>query len=206
MTVSYDISKTTNGINEDSAIFWGWDFGDENPYLVGTIYGTPVYTYYDKDGNVLDGRPVHAGSYKLSVHADGTENYDEFTSGEINFEVKGLLFDKSSISFNDFTVEKGSNPNDIKISGELPKGVTVTYEGLPSDLKPGKFTVKAIIHLDPSIYDVDSDNEYIELTATVTVTGASDGGFPVVPVAVGGVAAVAVIAVIIAVVLKKKRP
>lgn len=119
--------------------------------------------------------------------------------------MKRLLFDKSSISFRDFTVEKGSNPNDIKISGELPKGVTVTYEGLPSDLKPGKFTVKAIIHLDPSIYDVDSDNEYIELTATVTVTGASDGGFPVVPVAVGGVAAVAVIAVIITVVLKKKR-
>ena len=371
LTVSYEISKTTNGLNENSAIFWGWEFGDENPSLIGTIYGTPVYTYYDKDGNVLDGRPVHAGSYKLSVHADeteyseefdsemldfvikkayiqitvkgepgynydgtakkgfdpttltvtnnydvsklaytyvkttygevviegaptnvgsyavfiyvpdsevdyegrfvlefeikkaknelvdlkesysirygekeydlpltrfgtpaytfymngetvdrptdigeyifvvhvdGTENYDEFTSGEINFEVKGLLFDKSSISFNDFTVEKGSNPNDIKISGELPKGVTVTYEGLPSDLKPGKFTVKAIIHLDPSIYDVDSDNEYIELTATVTVTGASDGGFPVVPVAVGGVATVAVIAVIIAVVLKKKRP
>ena len=373
LTVSYEISKTTNGLNASTDDFSGWDFGDENPYLIGTIYGTPEYTYYDKDGNVLDGRPVHAGSYQLSihvaeteyseefnserlnfvinkayvelkvsgqyahfydgtavkgfdpttltvsdnydvnklvytyvkkvgfddvviegapsdvgsyavvihvpddeadysgfvifefiisksknelvdlkdsysieygdkeydlpltrfgtptytfyfngaridgipteigeyvfmVHVDGTENYDRFTSDEIRFKIKRLHFDKNSISFKDVTVEKGSNPNDIKISGNLPEGVTVTYEGLPSELKPGKFTVKAIIHLDPSIYDVDSDNEYIELTATVTVTGGERGGnFPVVPVAVGGVAAVAVIAVIIAIVRKKKR-
>ena len=373
LTVSYEISKTTNGLNASTDDFSGWDFGDENPYLIGTIYGTPEYTYYDKDGNVLDGRPVHAGSYQLSihvaeteyseefnserlnfvinkayvelkvsgqyahfydgtavmgfdpttltvsdnydvnklvytyvkkvgsddvviegapsdvgsyavvihvpddetdysgfvifefiisksknelvdlkdsysieygdkeydlpltrfgtptytfyfngaridgipteigeyvfmVHVDGTENYDRFTSDEIRFKIKRLHFDKNSISFKDVTVEKGSNPNDIKISGELPKGVTVTYEGLPSELKPGKFTVKAKIHLDPSIYDVDSDNEYIDLMATVTVTGGERGGnFPVVPVAVGGVAAVAVIAVIIAIVLKKKR-
>ena len=373
LTVSYEISKTTNELNASTDDFSGWDFGDENPYLIGTIYGTPEYTYYDKDGNVLDGRPVHAGSYQLSihvaeteyseefnserlnfvinkayvelkvsgqyahfydgtavkgfdpttltvsdnydvnklvytyvkkvgfddvviegapsdvgsyavvihvpddeadysgfvifefiisksknelvdlkdsysieygdkeydlpltrfgtptytfyfngaridgipteigeyvfmVHVDGTENYDRFTSDEIRFKIKRLHFDKNSISFKDVTVEKGSNPNDIKISGNLPEGVTVTYEGLPSELKPGKFTVKAIIHLDPSIYDVDSDNEYIELTATVTVTGGERGGnFPVVPVAVGGVAAVAVIAVIIAIVRKKKR-
>jgi len=374
LTVGYNILKATNGLNADSGVFSGWTFGDENPYIIGTLFGTPVYTFYDKDGNVLDGRPVHAGSYKLSVHADeteyseefdsemidfvirkanvqitatgesgyvydgtakkgfdqttltvtddydvsklvytyvkttygeviiegaptnvgsyavfiyvpdsevdyegrfvlefeiekaenelvdlkdsysirygeneydlpltrfgtptytfyysgatidrpvragkytfvvhvdGTENYEEFTSEAIDFEVKRLPFDKSGISFNDVTVEKGSNPNDIKISGELPEGVTVTYEGLPSELNPGKFTVKAIIRFDPSIYDVDPADAYFELTATVTVTGggnsASDGGFPVVPVALGGVAAVAVIAVIIAVVLKKKR-
>ena len=373
LTVSYEISKTTNELNASTDDFSGWDFGDENPYIIGTIYGTPEYTYYDKDGNVLDGRPVHAGSYQLSihvaeteyseefnserlnfvinkayvelkvsgqyahfydgtavkgfdpttltvsdnydvnklvytyvkkvgsddvviegapsdvgsyavvihvpddetdysgfvifefiisksknelvdlkdsysieygdkeydlpltrfgtptytfyfngaridgipteigeyvfmVHVDGTENYDRFTSDEIRFKIKRLHFDKNSISFKDVTIEKGSNPNDIKISGELPKGVTVTYEGLPSDLKPGVFKVTARIHLDPSIYDVDSDNEYIDLTATVTVTGGERGGnFPVVPVAVGGVAAVAVIAVIIAIVRKKKR-
>ena len=170
-----------------------------------TRFGTPTYTFYF-NGARIDGIPTEIGEYVFMVHVDGTENYDRFTSDEIRFKTKRLHFDKNSISFKDVTVEKGSNPNDIKISGNLPEGVTVTYEGLPSELKPGKFTVKAIIHLDPSIYDVDSDNEYIELTATVTVTGGERGGnFPVVPVAVGGVAAVAVIAVIIAIVRKKKR-
>ena len=46
-----------------------------------------VITYYDKDGNALDGAPTDAGSYSVEASVPETAKYRAVTSGKIPFVI-----------------------------------------------------------------------------------------------------------------------
>ena len=69
--------------------------------------------------------PVAAGTYTATV--TGTGNF----TGEltVSFTITRATYDMSGVTFADGTVTYDTKPHTLVISGELPAGVTVTYEG-----------------------------------------------------------------------------
>ncbi len=112
-----------------------------------------------------DGEPKAAGTYKIIAKFTHTndKNYELISNKEATLTIEKKLFDSSSFSFNrTFTIFDGTKKS-VKITGELPEGLTVKYEG-NDVISIGTHTVRAIFYTEDPNYQAP---EAMETTLTI---------------------------------------
>lgn len=114
-----------------------------------------------------DGEPVSevkdAGTYTVQVKYKGSnEEYEPEFIKSYTVVIRGV-YDLDGITFEDLTVEYDKAEHSIQISGALPEGVTVTYEG--SGTEVGEYIITAKFTSDDPNYSAIPDKE-----AKLTIT------------------------------------
>ena len=123
-----------------------------------------TYAYKTAGGELISGLPTNAGEYTVSAYALNAEK--QFLSAELNITVAKATYDMSNISFADDSVPYNGEEQSLAISGDLPAGVTVTYDG-NGNTNVGEYTVKAKFAVSDANY-----NEIDDMTAKLTITKA----------------------------------
>ena len=143
---------------------------DGSPVAAGTDFTVTgaddlVLAYaYKTDGNYDSGLPAGAGTYTVkaaALSADGSYNDTEFslTIAKATYVMSGIKFEDDSVPYN-------GEEQSLAISGDLPDGVTVTYEG-NGMTNVGEYNVTASFTGDYANY-----NEINDMTAKLTITKA----------------------------------
>ncbi|MEK6494010.1 T9SS type A sorting domain-containing protein, partial [Myroides odoratimimus] len=99
------------------------------------------YTYKNKAGDVLTEAPTEAGEYAVTAIVKGGNNYEDLTLTSTVTITKALI---NNVAFNGKTVVYNGNPQEVKVSGELPEGVEVSYENNVGT-NAGDYKSKAIL-------------------------------------------------------------
>jgi len=116
-----------------------------------------------------NGDSFRANDTKLIVTFMGAD-YDVPLT-DLGITVSKLTIDMSGVTFADKTVAYDGTANSITIGGTLPAGVTVSYEG-NGKTEAGTYTVTAKF----AVADTVNYNAIADMTATLTIEGASSGG------------------------------
>ena len=154
------ISISTEDIVYDgSPVAEGVDFTVE-----GADGVTLTYSYKTADGDEFEGLPTNAGDYTLFAY--GLNGEKQFFSAKFKITVAKATYDMSGVSFDGATVTYDGEPHSLAISGDLPAGVTVTYEG-NEKVNAGTYTVTAKFAGDPNYNDIP------DMTATLTIAKAA---------------------------------
>ena len=128
------------------------------------VYGIAETADYAVQG----ARQTNAGNYVVTVSLKDKENtvWDSGLDGDLTYDFvigKKKLSDIGAITFEDKSFWFNGKKHSIAISGDLPEGVTVEYEGNEeSDF--GKYTVKAIFVSSNPNYDASEP-----MTAVMTI-------------------------------------
>ena len=107
---------------------------------------------------------INAGEYTITAKFEGDESYAPIDDMVATITITKATYDMSGISFKDVTVEYDGKAHEIKISGNLPEGVIVVYEG-NGKVEVGKYTVTVKFTGDAENYNAIAD-----MTATLTIT------------------------------------
>ena len=167
-----------------------WDDGDDNPSfdLEWTIAkANPVYvlpssltaTYGDLLSTVAlphgwtwdeTDPAATVGAIGSQTHAatftpEDTDNYNIVTGIDVTISVK-MTYDMSGVTFADRELTYTGETHSIEISGDLPEGVTVTYEN-NAQTTVGVYTVTAVFATTNADYHAPA-----EMTATLTIVKA----------------------------------
>lgn len=137
----------------------------------GLVYtGVPqVGVQEDPAYEVTGGVETDAGSYEAVVRLrTGYVWEDGSADGKrLPWTIAKAVYDMSGVSLADKTfVSNGSTPRKLTVTGTLPVGVTVTYEG-NGQVNPGEYVVTAVF-----TGDTVNHEPIPSLTATMTITGA----------------------------------
>ena len=136
----------------------------------GLVYTGEELTGIEENSlyTVTNGKAINAGSYKATVTLTDTTNYEWATSfdNEITWSIAKATYDMSGVSFNDVSVSENNTTKSIYISGNLPNGVSVSYEG-NDKTSSGIYTVTAKF-----IGDYDNYNVINDMYATLTINQA----------------------------------
>lgn len=99
---------------------------------------------------------VDVGEYTVTAkfYVDG--KYVDGADKSANLTIKKAKYDMSGIAFNDKTVTYNGDAHSVEISGNLPKGVTVSYEG-NGKINAGEYAVKAVFTVANKNYEPISD-------------------------------------------------
>ena len=144
---------------------------DGSPVAAGTDFTVTgaddlVLAYaYKTDGNYASGLPAGAGTYTVkaaALSADGSYSDTEFplTIAKATYDTSGFSFEKDSVTYD-------GQAHSLAISGTLPDGVTVTYDG-NGNTNVGVYTVIAKFAVSDANY-----NEIGDKSATLTITKAT---------------------------------
>lgn len=158
---------------------------DLNDYSKLSKKVSVAFSVYDKDGKLISSsnkKPniINAGTYtvKAEFTLAGGENYKPIEPLVCTFEVTKLTYSIGNVTMNsDFCTFDGDS-HSLRIDGELPNDVTVSYEYyigqtliVDADGKPvqsvvdaGRYTVKAVFTHANENYGYTSD-----LTATLNI-------------------------------------
>ena len=151
VTVSYKDNKATNAGTYNATAKFTYDtanyntIADMNAVLTinkATVALPEVTTSFVYDGTakvavtahdlytVTEGSATNAGSYEAVITLKDTVNYEwaETFNGKVAWAITKATYDMSGISFENLTVPYDGEEHEIIISGELPEGVTVSYE------------------------------------------------------------------------------
>ena len=154
-------SANNNIIYDGSPVAAGTDFT-----VTGTDDLVLVLAYaYKTDGNYASGLPAGAGTYTVkaaALSADGSYSDTEFplTIAKATYDTSGFSFEKDSVTYD-------GQAHSLAISGTLPDGVTVTYDG-NGNTNVGVYTVIAKFAVSDANY-----NEIGDKSATLTITKAT---------------------------------
>ena len=140
--------------------------------VTGLIYnGNEQTGVVAADGyTVTDNVKINAGDYTATVTLkDGYV----WTGGstdplQIDWSIAKATYDMSGVTFTSASLEADGSPKSIYISGDLPAGVSVSYEG-NGQTAPGSYTVTAKFTGDAVNYEPIADK-----TATLTITPKQD--------------------------------
>ena len=138
----------------------------------GLVYNGQEQTGVAADGNkytVTGGSATNAGTYTATVMLADEENYawlDDF-NGVISYTIAKAEYDMSHITFDDIVFVEDGSKKGIYVSGALPQGVTVSYQG-NEQITCGRYTVIASFIGDEENYEAIPD-----LTAALTINQAS---------------------------------
>lgn len=109
-----------------------------------------------KDGEIVS-EVKDAGTYTVQVKYKGSnEEYEPEFIKSYTVVIRGV-YDLDGITFEDLTVEYDKAEHSIQISGTLPEGVTVTYEG--SGTEVGEYIITAKFSSDDPNYSEIPDKE-----------------------------------------------
>lgn len=140
-----------------------WTYGKTASVPAGEAkFGIATFAYATASGEPLEEMPTNAGSYKLVVTVAETENY-EGLAATVDFTIEKANYDMSGVMFGDKTVTYNGKVQSITVSGALPDGVTVTYEG-NGQSEAGVYTVTATFATESENYNVPAP-----MKATLTV-------------------------------------
>ena len=138
----------------------------------GLVYNGQEQTGVALDGNhytVTGGSATNAGTYTATVMLADEENYtwlDDF-NGVISYTIAKAEYDMNHITFDDTVYVEDGSKKSIYVSGALPQGVTVSYQG-NEQTTCGRYTVIASFIGDEENYEAIPD-----LTAALTINQAS---------------------------------
>ena len=140
----------------------------EQELLNVNITGGKIYYSLDNE-NFTEEMPkgTNAGSYVLYYKVVGDDYHFDLLDQTITVVIKKATYDMSNVEFNDLTVTYDGNAHSITITGELPTGVSVTYEnneGINADI----YEAKAKFTCDTTNYNAIND-----MTATLTINKAT---------------------------------
>ena len=120
-----------------------------------------TYVYKTAGGEFISGLPTNAGEYTVSGY--GLNGEKQFFSVEFDITVAKADYDMSGITFADDSVPYNGEEQSLAISGDLPEGVTGTYDG-NGKVNAGEYTVTASF-----AGDYDNYNAIADKTATLTI-------------------------------------
>ncbi len=168
VTKNWTISKKTIDI---SSVRWDYD-PVNNPFVYnGSAYTVLLVMPDGLDATYTENSAINAGEYT----AEYTFVYDdanfELTGAAVSalvWEIEKASYDMSGITFVDSEVTYDGEEHSIFISGELPQGVTVTYEG-NGKTEVGTYTVVAKFTVD------DNHRAISDMSATLIIKSADPG-------------------------------
>ncbi len=165
---TYTVSKAVNGWNSEPAID-GWTYGGAaGAPTAEAKFGEVKFTYSaSESGEYGAEKPVNAGEYFMKAEVEGSENYTELSSEPIKFTVAKGSYNMAGISFVGKVFTYDGEAHSITISGTLPDGVSVTYEG-NGKIEIGSYTVTAKFEGDSENY-----NAIQPITATMQIVEAA---------------------------------
>ena len=118
----------------------------------------------EENGN----RARNAGTYTVTATFSGdTNNYNVVEPKEAVLTIEQALIDMSGVDFSDKTEAYDRSKHELKISGELPFGVSVSYKN-NEHVDAGQYEVKAEFSLSDSVNYAPIPDK----TATLTITKA----------------------------------
>ncbi len=134
------------------------NFKDTTVYYNGQVQTLKVNERYLPEGvsvtyDMHDAEPKVAGEYQITAKFTHTndQNYEPIPDHTVKLTIERKLFDTSGFSFNrTFTIFDGSKKS-VKISGELPEGLMVRYEG-NEVISVGTHEVRAIFYTNDANY------------------------------------------------------
>ena len=157
-------TEITSNVN-DNIIY------DGSPVAAGTDFTVTgedgvefTYLYMTAGDEFISGLPTNAGEYTVSGY--GLNGEKQFFSVEFDITVAKADYDMSGITFADDSVPYNGEEQSLAISGDLPAGVTVTYDG-NGNTNVGEYTVTAKFAVSDANY-----NEIDDMTAKLTITKA----------------------------------
>ena len=141
---------------------------DLNVYYTGEYYVVNVSGNVPKDATIIypkGNKFKDVGEYEVEalIYEQGFE-VKKLTS---NVVIKKATYDLANINFSDATFVYDGNPKSIMVEGELPKGVSVSYEYSDYPLSVGVYEVTAKFIGDYNNYEAIPD-----MKATITITKA----------------------------------
>ena len=158
-TATLTISKATYDMSgvvfADSTV----PYDGQSHSITATNLPEGVTATYDNNGQ------TNAGTYTITAHFTGdTTNYNPIPDKTAKLTIVPL--ELSGISFNDDSFVYDGTPKSIYISGDLPEGITVDYEG------NGKTTV-GVYEVTAKFTATSDYKELPDLTAKLTITKAT---------------------------------
>ena len=148
---TYDMSGVTFG---DVTVTYD---GNAHPLAIsGNLPDGVTVTYENND-------QINAGTHTVVAKFTGdTDKYNAIPDMEATLTVNKATYDMSGVTFGDVTVNYDGNAHSLAISGNLPAGVTVTYENNDQ--------VNAGIHTVVAKFTGDANyNAIPDMTATLTI-------------------------------------
>ena len=148
----YDMSNVRF---EDKTVVY--DGTPQSLAITGTLPEGVTVTY---DGNAK----TDVGTYEVTAHFEGdAKNYKPIVDMHATLTIVRADYDMSNIRLLDKTVTYNGNPQSLAITGTLPEGVTVTYDG-NERTDVGTYEVTAHFKGDGLNY-----NPIPDMTATLTI-------------------------------------
>ena len=136
-----------------------------NPGTVTDGYFEYKYGSLDWSTNVP--KATNSGSYNVEYRFVLSGNYEEVSGGVIVVTIAKATYDLSNVKFNDATkVYNGENQTIDTITGNLPTGVSVSYDGFGKNV--GEYKITANFSGDTTNYELIPSK-----TATLTITNAN---------------------------------
>ena len=194
MNIPYVVKNNLSGVQDNTAPEFIFNTPNEYPYNDSTIPQEMPITIRAKDPSgiyyigykwtreletkvtgatlvykkdtVQITAPKEQGVWYLILYArDGSNNlsecyYTRVTVGKANYDMSGIKFEDKAVTYN-------GQAQSLAISGNLPEGVTVSYEG-NGKTEVGEYTVTAKFAGDTKNYNAISDK-----TAKLTINKAN---------------------------------
>ena len=113
---------------------------------------------------ICDSEIKNAGTYIVTAHFTCDPNYNAIPNMSTTYVVNKAEYDMSAITFASAMVEYSGEPYYLAIEGDLPAGVSVSYEN-NGQIDVGEYRVRAVFTSSDSNY-ADPDSMF----ATITIT------------------------------------
>ena len=165
MTATLTINKATydmSGAAWDYTDAYTYDGTEKNVTVTGLPAGVTV-------GEYADNAKTAAGTYtaKAILNYDAA-NYNAPELAELTWTINKAKYDMSNVKFANAGFTYDGKSHEIKISGTLPAGVTVTYVG-NGKTEAGEYNVTAKF-----VGDADNYEPIADMTAKLTITKAAE--------------------------------
>ena len=143
-------------------VYDGQPIEKDTDFTLSLEYNVYVFYYWYKaqeadDSAYVLGLPADAGTYTVKVGALYLRSsYKEYWECTFDVTIAKAAYDMSGVTFEGGSFTYDGQTHSIVISGDLPTGVTVTYEGNGKE-NAGTYTVTAKFAGDYDNYEVISD-------------------------------------------------
>ena len=168
MTAVLTINKAksavgTNPVSVNNLVYTGEEL---ELVTAGTaVGGTLEYKVGEANYSASLPKATNAGTYTIYFRVKGDNNHNDSEASSIEVIIGKATYDMSAVKFNDLELTYNTKEQKIEITGELPEGVTVSYENntltnVGSTLATAKFSVD------------DNHTEISDMQATLTIVKA----------------------------------
>ncbi len=173
MTATLTITKATydmSNVHFENATK-EYDGGVKSIYITGTLPTGVSVTYENND-------KTNVGDYEVIAKFSVDANHNEIENMTATLTITKASYDMSSVHFDDLTITYDGDAHSITITGTLPTGVSVEYDG-NGKINAGTYTITAIFTKDNPNY-----NDIADMTATLMIEKATVT--PTLPTAISG--------------------